>query len=144
MIPPVLGRVLGLHPRILNGEQIRENASLIHADPEELRAALAASRAQLLACRRHGLVLTLQLEFLLSTQLRLIEIPGTVDGPMAQVARSRELEGSGGARVVEEVSNQGLQLSIRSTSFCERNSGLTNSFIDLLHSILSFLECRGC
>lgn len=121
MVPPILGRILSLHPRVLNGEQVRENASLIHADSEELRAALATSRAQLFARGRHGLILTLQLKFFLPAQLRLVEVPGTVNSPMTQVTCSGELEGSRSARVVEEVSNQG------------------DSFIELLHGILSFL-----
>lgn len=106
MIPPVPGGPLGLQAAVLDGEEICIHGPLVHGDAEQPRTALAASRSQLLTCRGHRLVLSLQLEFAGPAQRRLVKVPGPLDGPVAEVARAREAEGPRCQRVVEEVSDQ--------------------------------------
>lgn len=95
MIPPVLTRPISLQPSILNREHIRKHALLVHRHPEQLPA-IAGSRAQLLAGRVHRLLLALQVEEVLAALLRLVELPGAVDGPVAQETGAGETEGARG------------------------------------------------
>ena len=105
MIPPLLTRALGLHPPILNWKHILIYPALIHRDPKQL-ASIPSARTELLARGIHRLPLALQLELSRAALLRLVQLPGAVDGPVPQVAGSRETEGSGGERVPEEVADQ--------------------------------------
>lgn len=105
MIPPLLTRALGLHPPILNWKHILIYPALIHRDPKQL-ASIPSARTELLARGIHRLPLALQLKLSRAALLRLVQLPGAVDGPVPQVAGSRETEGSGGERVPEEVADQ--------------------------------------
>lgn len=78
---------------------------LVHRNPEQLGAALAAPRAQLLARRCHGLLLSLQLQLARPPLLGLVQLPGAVDCPVAKVPPSGEFEGARGEGVEEEVSD---------------------------------------
>lgn len=105
MIPPLPRRRLRLQPPILNGKQIRKHTTLVHRDPEEFGPPLAAPRPQLLARRRHRLLLPLQLQLARAPLLRLVQLPGAVDGPVAQGAAAGEFQGARGEGVVEEVAD---------------------------------------
>lgn len=105
MVPSLGGRIVRLQASILNGKQIFENSLLVHGLAEQL-AAIAGAGTQLLTCRLHGLVLALELEFLLTALLRLEQLPGAVDGPVAEVAVTGEAEGTGGERMVKEVADE--------------------------------------
>lgn len=104
MIPPLLTRELGLHPPILDRKHIPIHPALIHRDPEQL-APVPGARTQLLARGVHRLPLALQLELSRAALLRLVQLPGAVDGPVPEVAGSREAEGTGGQGVPEEVAD---------------------------------------
>ena len=105
MIPPLSRRVICLQAPILDREQVGKNTLLVHGLAEQ-SASVTGTGAQLLARRLHGLVLALELEFLVAALLRLEELPGAVDGPVAEVAVAREAEGARGERVVEEVADE--------------------------------------
>lgn len=105
MIPPLSRRVISLQTPILNREQIRENALLDHRLAEQ-PASIARTSAQLLTRSLHTLVLALELEFLGPTLLRLEQLPGAVDCPVAEVAVSGEAERARGQWVVEEVADE--------------------------------------
>jgi hypothetical protein len=104
MIPPLPPRTISLQPRILNRKQIRKHAPLIHGHPKQLCASFSTAGSQLFACSGHGLLLSVEFILLLSAEIGLIQLPGAMDCPVAQVAVAREAEGSGCERVVEEVS----------------------------------------
>lgn len=104
MVPPFGRGVVGLHTPVLDGEHIAENTLLVHRNTEQL-AAISGSSAELLARSVHALVLALQLELLVAALLRLQQLPGAVDGPVAEVAVTGEAEGTGGERVMEEVAD---------------------------------------
>jgi hypothetical protein len=104
MIPPLLTRPLSLHPPILNRKHIPIHPALIHRNPEQL-APVPGARPQLLARGVHRLPLPLQLELASAPLLPLVELPGTVDGPVSQVAGSGEAEGARGKGVPEEVAD---------------------------------------
>lgn len=104
MIPPILTRPLRLHPSILNGKHIRKHTPLIHRHAEQL-SAIPGAGPQLLARRPHGLPLSLELELALLTELGLVEVPGAVDRPVAEVAGSREAERTRREGVPEEVAD---------------------------------------
>lgn len=106
MIPPILARPLGLHPPVLDGEQILEHALLDHRLAEQL-AAVADARAQLLARVPHRLPHALQLELARTAPLRLVQLPRAVDCPVPEVAGAREAEGPRGLGVPEEVADEG-------------------------------------
>lgn len=93
MIPPIPTRRISLQPPILNREQIRKNTLLIHRLSEQLSTIVGAG-TQLLARTVHGMFLALELEAVRATLLGLVELPGAVDGPMAEVAVSGEAEGT--------------------------------------------------
>ena len=95
MIPPLLTRPISLQPSILNREHIRKHALLVHRHPEQFPA-IAGSRAQLLTGRVHRLLLALQVEEVFAALLCLVELPGAVDGPVAQETGAGEAEGAGG------------------------------------------------
>lgn len=105
MIPPLSRRVISLHTAILDWEQIRENALLDHRLTEQ-STAITSTGPQLLTSSLHTLVLALELEFACTALLGLEQLPGAVDGPVAEVAVSREAERTGSERVVEEVSDK--------------------------------------
>ncbi len=48
----------------------------------------------------------LELEFACTALLGLEQLPGAVDGPVAEVAVSREAERTGSERVVEEIADK--------------------------------------
>jgi hypothetical protein len=104
MIPPLPPGTISLQPRILNRKQIRKHTPLIHGYPEKFCASFAAAGSQLFASSGHGLLLPVEFGLLLSAETGLVELPGAVDGPVAQVAVAREAEGPGREGVVEEVS----------------------------------------
>lgn len=105
MIPPVLGRILRLQAPILDRKQIAEHARLDHRLAEQ-PAAVAGARAELLTRRLHRLPLALQLELLRAALLRLVQLPRAVDGPVAEVAGSREAQRARRERVPEEVADE--------------------------------------
>lgn len=105
MVPSLGGRVFRLQAPILNGEQIFEDSLLVHGLAEQ-STTVTGTGAQLLTCGLHGLVLALELKFLLAALLRLEQLPGTVDGPVAEVAVTGEAERTGGERMVEEVADK--------------------------------------
>lgn len=105
MIPPLGRRVVGLHAAVLDREHISENALLNHRLAEQ-SAPITGTSPQLLTSRLHALVLALQLEFLCTALLGLEQLPSAVDGPVAEVAVSREAERTGSERVVEEVADE--------------------------------------
>lgn len=105
MIPPLGRRVVSLHTAILDGEHISEDTLLNHRLAEQ-SATIASASAQLLTSRLHALVLALKLEFLSTALLGLEQLPSAVDGPVAEVAVSRETERTGSERMVEEVADE--------------------------------------
>jgi len=105
MIPPLGGRVFGLHAAILNREHVGEDTLLDHRLAEQ-SATISGTRAQLLTRRLHGLVLALEFEFVGAALLGLEQLPGAVNGPVAEVAVTRESERTRGQGVVEEVANE--------------------------------------
>jgi len=104
MIPPLPTRRISLQPPILNGEHIRKNTLLVHRLPEQLPAIVSA-RTQLFARAVHGMFLALELKVVRAALLGLVELPGTVDGPVAEVAIAGEAERARGERVPEEVAD---------------------------------------
>lgn len=50
----------------------------------------------MLACRAHSLVLALEIALFCPAALAEEEEPGAVDGPVAEGAEAREVEGAGG------------------------------------------------
>lgn len=90
MVPPIAGP-LRLQPRILNREHILENPRLDHTLAEQLPA-ITRSSSQLLTRSVHGLPLPLQLKLVVASAGRLVQLPGAVDRPVAQEARSAEAE----------------------------------------------------
>lgn len=105
MVPPIRRGRLSLHASILNREHISEDTLLVHRDAEEL-AIITGTSAKLLTRIMHALVLALHLKFLLAALLGLEQLPGAVDGPVAQVTVTREAEGTRGERVVKEVADE--------------------------------------
>jgi hypothetical protein len=103
VIPPILRRRLGLYPCILDRHAV-PNALLQHRNPVQLAhlAALGLSRAQFqpLFCGQsmsineakcfagvgHAPVLLFEFELVLFALLVLVELPGAVDGPVAEGA----------------------------------------------------------
>lgn len=106
MVPAFSRGVIGLHTSVLNREHIIEDTLLVHRFPEQ-PTTITGTSPQLLTSSLHALVLTLQLEFVILTLLRLEELPSTVDGPVTQETVTREAERTRGERVVEEVANEG-------------------------------------
>lgn len=104
MIPPLKTRPLSLQPPILNREQIRKNPLLLHRNPKHL-APVPGARSQLFTRRPHRLPLSLQLDILRLSSLRLVPVPGAVDRPVAEVACARETERTRRFGVVEEVAD---------------------------------------
>lgn len=105
IVPPIRRRRLSLHAGILDREHISEDTLLVHRDAEQL-SSISGTSAQLLTRILHALVLTHHLKFMLAALLGLEQLPGAVDGPVAEVTVAREAEGTGGERVVEEVTDQ--------------------------------------
>lgn len=105
MVPPLTGRVLGLHAAVLDREHVVEDTLLDHRLAEQ-SAAITSARAQLLTRSLHGLVLTLEFEFVGAALLGLEQLPGAVDGPVAEVAVTGEAKRTGGQRVVKEVADE--------------------------------------
>ena len=66
----------------------------------------------MLACRAHGHVLPLEIEFLGTAPFAQEEQPGAVDGPVTEVAGAGEVEGPGGERVGEVVAYGGCASSV--------------------------------
>jgi hypothetical protein len=111
MIPPLSRWVISLQTPILNREQISEDPLLDHRLAEQ-PAPIARTSAQLLTCSLHAQVLALELEFLGPALLRLEQLPGAVDCPVAEVAVSGEAEGARGQWVVEEVADECCGLAL--------------------------------
>lgn len=91
LMVPSIARSLRLQPRVLNREHILENPCLDHTLAEQLPA-IACSSSQLLTRSVHGLPLALQLKLVVASAGRLVQLPGAVDRPVAQEARSTEAE----------------------------------------------------
>lgn len=108
MIPPLSRRVISLQTPVLDREQIVENALLDHRLAEQ-PASIAGTSAQLLTRGLHTLILTLELEFLLTALLRLQQLPGAVDGPVPEVAVAGEAKRAGCYWVVKEVADEGCR-----------------------------------
>jgi hypothetical protein len=103
VVPAVLGRGLGLYPGVLNRHTI-PNAFLHHGDSVQLAhlAALCFARAQFqpffcgqtvgvdeaerFAGVGHAIVLLFEFELVLFALFVLVELPGAVDGPVAEGA----------------------------------------------------------
>lgn len=105
MVPPISRGRLSLHTRVLNREHISEDTLLVHRNAEEL-ATITSTGAKLLTRIMHALVLAHHLKLLLAALLGLEQLPGAVDGPVAQVAVTGEAEGTRGERVVKEVADE--------------------------------------
>jgi hypothetical protein len=105
MVPPISGRRISLHTSILNREHISKDTLLVHGFPEQL-APIPSPSSQLLTSIMHTLILTHHLELVLAALLRLEQLPGAVDGPVAEVAITGEAEGTRGKGVVEEVADE--------------------------------------
>lgn len=123
MIPSISTRIIRLHPPILNRKHIRKNPLLIHRHSEQLPP-IARTDPQFLTCSVHRLLLALEVERVGEALLRLVDLPGAVDGPMAEVAGSGEAERARGSGVPEEVADEGwfldMSVSVRSSFFCLR------------------------
>lgn len=104
IIPPLSRGRISLHASILDREHISKDTLLVHRHAEQL-ATITSTSAQLFAGLLHTLILTHQLEFLLTALLRLEQLPGAMDGPVAEIAVTGEAEGTGGKRVVKEVAD---------------------------------------
>lgn len=104
MVPSIRRRRLSLHASILDREHVGEDTLLVHRDTEQL-SSIARASAQLLTRILHALVLAHHLKFVLAALLGLEQLPGAVDGPVAEVTVAGEAEGTGGERVVEEVAD---------------------------------------
>ena len=105
MVPALLTRRFSLQPTILNREQISKNTALVHRLPEQL-ASISRSSPELLTRGVHRLPLALKLQLLGAALLRLEQLPGTVDGPMAEIASPGETEGTRRLGVVQEITDQ--------------------------------------
>lgn len=123
VVPSLSRRVFCLHASVLNGEHVIED-TLLNLGLAEKLAAVTSTGAQLLAGSLHALELALQLHFLVVALLGLEELPGAVDGPVAEVTVTREAEGTGGKRVVEEVADESWSVCISDCSFGPGLSGL--------------------
>lgn len=109
-LPARPARPLARRPRILDRDAVPvllppEDALLLHREPEE-PAAVAGAGAELLAGLAHRVPHPLELELAGGAPVRLVQLPGAVDRPVAQMARPAEAERSWGEGVVEEVSDQ--------------------------------------
>ena len=102
MIPPIPRRCIRLYPRILNRHAL-PHVILAHRYPIQPpyflapvaqlwlaqsraffgREALTVNQAERLTGGGHAVVLAFELELALAAQLRLVEAPGAVDGPVA-------------------------------------------------------------
>lgn len=111
MIPPLTGRVLGLHAAVLDREHVIEDTLLDHRLAEQ-SAAISGTNTQLLTRRLHGLVLALEFEFVGAALLGLEQLPGAVDGPVAEVAVAGETERTGGQRVIEKVADESWEMML--------------------------------
>lgn len=106
MIPPIPTRPIRLQPPILNREHIHKHALLIHRLAEQFPA-VPGARAQLLARAMHRLLLPLQVGEQFAALVRLVQLPGAVDCPVAEVASAREAERARGPGVPEEIADKG-------------------------------------
>ena len=105
MIPPVSRGTLGLHPGVLNGDTIPD-AILQHGNPEQTTAllllvplqrrlaqllslggseAVVVDVSEVFAGPVHARPLALEASSLLGALVGLVEAPGAVDGPVAEV-----------------------------------------------------------
>lgn len=105
VIPSFGSGVIRLHAAVLDGEHISKDTLLVHRFAEH-SASITSANPQLLTRRLHALILALQFKFLLTALLCLEQLPGAVDGPVAQVAVSGEAERARGERMVEEVADE--------------------------------------
>jgi hypothetical protein len=108
MIPPVPRGAIGLHPSVLNGDPIPD-AILQHGNPKQTSTllllislqrrfsqllSLSSSEAvvvdvsEVFASPVHARPLALKASSLLGALVRLVEAPGAVDGPVAEVPSS--------------------------------------------------------
>ena len=87
MIPPIPTRPLHLRPRILNRHPRTKNPLLHHGLPKQ-PPPITHTRPQLLARSPHGIVLSLQLQLLLTPLIAHMQQPGAVDGPVAEGAEA--------------------------------------------------------
>jgi hypothetical protein len=103
MIPP-LPWPFSLQPPILNRKHIPKHPRLDHTLSEKF-STISGSRPQLLTSSVHSLPLSLEFELLGAAAIGLVELPGAVNRPVAEVTASTESEGARGQRVVEEIAN---------------------------------------
>ena len=122
MVPPIPRRRIRLRPRILNRDAthhpllglppsiiplLRHRLPIQPATGRKARVELLRIHTlavnmtdgqfpQLLARAPHAVVLALELEGLGQASLGLVELPGAVDGPVAEGAEAGEAQGSGG------------------------------------------------
>jgi hypothetical protein len=145
-IPAVPTRPLGLYPRILNGHTL-PHALLLHGHPEQLAFVLAAGQAigadeaQLLAGLLHLVVLPLQIALFGDAEVALVELPGAMDGPVAEGTHAGETEGTGGGWLHQEVAYESCGTLVRGKKRQEARH--TYSFILLGAAFVAFEE-GGC
>jgi hypothetical protein len=103
MVPPILRRRLSLYPSVLNRHAI-PNTRLLHGNPVQLAhlaalchalahlqplfcgQAVGVDEAQSFAGVEHAAVLPFELEVVLLALFVLVELPGAVNGPVAEGA----------------------------------------------------------
>lgn len=106
LIPPLPPRPLRLHPRILHRHpplppllhplplslphHPAPNTLLHHRLPKQAVPHRPAMHPQLLARRAHAVVLAFELELGAAPELGLVQLPGAVDGPVAEGAEAGE------------------------------------------------------
>lgn len=105
MIPPLSGRIIRLQTPVLDREHISKNPLLDHRLAEQ-SAPITSTSTQLFTSSLHAQILVLELEFAVTALLCLEQLPGSVDGPVAEVAVSGEAEGTRCQWVVEEVADE--------------------------------------
>lgn len=136
MYPGILDGDICPHSRLLHSDTVqvpnRTVGSWRHAQLSALfySEACVVHVAQQLTSIRHALILLVSFCLFLLTQLRLIQLPGSMDRPMAEEAQSkgmvsvgahsparpqnspRKAQGSRSKRMVEEVSDRGLNVTL--------------------------------
>jgi hypothetical protein len=101
MVPAILGRSLGLYPRVLNRYTVPDPL-LLHGNSEQLAhltalcfafaklqsllggQAVCVDQAERFASVGHGVVLPFEIEHLLFADFGLVELPGAVDSPVTE------------------------------------------------------------
>lgn len=105
MIPPLGRRIIGLQTPILNREHISKDPLLNHGLAKQ-SAPITSTSTQFLTSSLHAVVLTLEFELAVPALLGLEQLPGSMDGPVAEVAVSGEAERTRCQWVVEKVADE--------------------------------------